>query len=256
MTQGTGTSCHHCCSHWITVTRDYWYTTDARQGLPSWFGSSGSFILPNPGRQSRALGEARSLGHCCLRLVPLFSGRQDVTLTPAVQAKTSLPSWTTYQWGCLGSAFCVAPPELQAALCLWQLHLHHGINRKAKPLHVFITPLITLKRNSVYQALSISKTCTCHILHSRRGFQPFHILMWWIALCYWATLRSYLGFRIKSLTTAALRREKRSIREIHRKISFCEWGESNFVSKGADLSCVVCLFNRLLSTEAFLGRYR
>lgn len=101
----------------------------------------------------------------------------------------------------------------------------------------------------VYQALFISKTCTCHIMHSRRGFQPFHILMWWITLCYWATLRSNLSFGIKSLTTAALRRrrrEKRSIKEIHWKISFYEWGGSNFVSKGADLSCAVYLCSRLL----------
>lgn len=58
-------------SRWITVRTCSWSPTGARQGLPSWFGSSASSILPNPGRQSRSLREARSLGQCCLRLLPL-----------------------------------------------------------------------------------------------------------------------------------------------------------------------------------------
>lgn len=36
------------------------------------------------------------------------------------------------------------------ALCLWQLHIHHGINRKAKALNVLITTLIKLKQNSEF----------------------------------------------------------------------------------------------------------
>lgn len=167
VTQRTAISCHHCC-----VTLNY---SHKMQLIPHWCQAGITqlvwklwLILFTKSRAGRAdLREKPGhLGTAALVLCHCLVADRVSTLTPAVQTKTSLPSWTIYQWGSLGSAFCVAPPELQTALCLWQLHIHHSINRKAKPLHVLISTLITLKQNSEftrpfsYRKLVLVTLCT------------------------------------------------------------------------------------------------
>lgn len=176
VTQGTGISCHHCC-----VTLNYSHKV---QLIPHWCQAGITQLVWKLWfihfTESRAdlRGKPGHLDTAALALCHSSVADRVLTLTPAVQTKTSLPSWTIYQRGSLGSAFCAAPPELQTALCLWQLHIHHGINRKAKTPACFNHYIDNTKAKfRVYQALFISKTCTCHIIHSRRGFQPFHILM-------------------------------------------------------------------------------